>query len=322
MMETSVKPELLFIVGPTASGKSDLAVEIAERLESGSSEIINCDSVQFFAGLEIGSAKPSPDLLRRAPHHLIGHVPVGGAFTAGDFRREAIQVIENRVTAGVSRFVGVGGSGFYIQALEKGMHDVPDVAEGIRASLETESEAEGGWEKLYRELSLRDPLAAQKINPADRYRILRALEILRSNPEGSLTEIREKFALEQAPSPFVVRKIGVYWPRASLRERVTLRTREMLKAGLIEEVESLLGQLAKLGLSDWTPMRSVGYRETCDFLAGRLPRAELENAIVTSTMQLAKRQMTWFKRDPLTRWFDVENGRGEPLQYALELLQP
>jgi tRNA dimethylallyltransferase len=298
-------PELLFIVGPTAGGKSDFAVELCESEAAQiKSEILNCDSVQFFAGVEIGAAKPSADLLARVPHHLIGHLPLGATYTAGEFRRDALQVIEQRSREGVERLVAVGGSGFYVQALEKGMYDVPKIPDEIRLGVERDLE-EKGLAALHLELKNRDPGAAEKINPADQYRIGRALEVLRADLGGrTLTQIREQFASEAAraaestPPLFRVRKIGLFVPRDVLRDRVVARTRKMLESGLIEEVRGLRAQ----GLHNWSPLQSVGYKEVGAYLDGTLSQTDLEPAIVTSTMQLAKRQMTWFKRDVSIEW--------------------
>jgi len=291
------RPRVLFLVGPTASGKSDAAVALAEATGA---EIINCDSVQFFAGVDIGAAKPEPELLRRARHHLIGHVPVGHDYNAGDFRRDALRVIAG---GGCRRFIAVGGSGFYVQALEKGMYDVPEVAPAVRERLDREAAEPGGLAKLYDELAARDPRAAEKIDRNDRYRILRSLEVLRAHPTETLSEIRERFRAQEPPRAFLSEKMGLFCDRALLRERVTSRTRRMLASGLISEVENLRAQIRALGLGDWAPLRSVGYGEVQDFLDGKLPRENLEQQIVTSTMQLAKRQMTWFKRDLATEWF-------------------
>jgi tRNA dimethylallyltransferase len=312
------KPHLLFVVGPTACGKSDIAVEIAEALRpTAAAEIINCDSVQFFEGVDIGAAKPSADLLTRVPHHLIGHLPLGGEYTAGGFRRDALKLIEDRKQqASIETFIPVGGSGFYVQALEKGMYDVPLVSAEIRAQVESDSAEPGGWLKLYTELKTRDFSASEKIKPGDSYRILRAIEILRAHPRGTLTEIRAKFEASRPPSPFRVSKVGIFRPREILRERVTQRTRQMLKNGLIDEVKAL----REKGFKMWAPLSSVGYRETQDYLDGRLKLEDLEPLIITSTMQLAKRQMTWFKRDLSIRWFDSEAGSRAPVQYAITLM--
>lgn len=314
-------PHLLFVVGPTACGKSDFAVEAAEEVRRAVGgplpEIINCDSIQFFDGVDIGAAKPEPALLRRVSHHLVGHVPLGGAYTAGDFRRDALRVVEERMKAGVERFLPVGGSGFYVQALEKGMYDVPPVSEELKLQLQQDMEQKGP-SALHAELAIRDPEAAAKIQPMDRYRVLRALEILRSSSESSsLSEIRARFEASRPAAPFRVSKVGVFRAREVLRHRVEERTTRMLKDGLLDEVQSLRAR----GLAAWSPLLSVGYKEAQEYLEGRLTKEELPSAIVTSTMQLAKRQMTWFKRDPSIRWFDSEKGWEEPLAWVRETFQ-
>lgn len=305
------------IVGPTASGKSDLAVEAIETLPQPHPEIINCDSIQFFEAVEIGSAKPPPEALAKVPHHLIGHLPKGASYTAGDFRRDAINVIEERTQAGITRFVGVGGSGFYMQALEKGMFDVPQSSQDLRGELEAQADREG-LEILHAELLRRDPVAGTRIQAADRYRIIRALEILRGDSEGrTLSEIQASFEKLRPKAPFEVVKVGLKRSRDVLREAVHQRTRRMLAAGFVNEVKALREE----GLKDWSPLQSVGYKEVQAFLDGTLAEQELESAIVTSTMQLAKRQMTWFKRDPLIEWFDADNEWARALARVRELLE-
>lgn len=350
-------PHLIFVLGPTASGKSDFAVRVAERargprcasagtIATGDinhdlngdginedhinhdhisheihAEIINCDSVQFFSGVDIGAAKPPSALMARVRHHLIGHLPVGSGYTAGDFRRDVLRVLDESRPRGVTRFLLVGGSGFYVQALEKGMFEVPSIAPGVRARL-VEQAAQGLLPELHAELRARDPEVAGKIQPADRYRILRALEILRSCPDSSsLTEIRARFAAQRPPAPFRVSKIGLFVKRSSLRERVTRRTHMMIREGLLGEVEKLRESLRALGIERWAPLSSVGYKEAQALLDGVLSRNELESAIVRSTMQLAKRQMTWFKRDPEIRWFDIEEQMEEALHYGVERIR-
>jgi len=299
---------LLFVVGSTATGKSDLAVEIAERAKP--AEIINSDSVAFFDQVQIGAAKPSTELLKRAPHHLVGHVTAPHKYTAGDFRRDALKIIERP-----NQYLVVGGSGFYAQALEKGMYDVGDPDLQLKEQLANEAQTLG-FERLFEELKARDP--ETKIQPADHYRIQRTLEILRANPGKTMAEIRAEFEAAKPEQPFTSRKIGLFRPRDVLRQKVTERTKRMLREGLIEEVEAL----RKLGLHQWSPMQSVGYKEVQAFLDGQLRQEDLEPLIVTSTMQLAKSQMTWFKRDPNTRWFDPDLQWKEAVEAGLELLTP
>lgn len=326
-VDSAQRSRLVFVVGPTACGKTNVAIDACERSAARTVEIINCDSVQFFAGVEIGAAKPTAAQKARACHHLLGHVPVGGEYTAGAFRRDALDVVEQGASRGVRRFFVVGGSGFYVQALEKGMFDVPEVPHVVREQLEAESVRPGAWQSLYTELSARDPETARKIDRNDRYRILRALEILRAH-SGTLTEIRDSFRSKSATElpPFKIAKVGLFRPREELRSRVVERTRRMLADGLIEETTELRRRLRELApggaLDAWAPLRSVGYKEVQDYLDQRLAKNDLENAIVTSTMQLAKRQMTWFKRDPQIRWFNAETEGDAAREYAAELLEP
>ena len=317
-----MKPHLLFVVGSTATGKSDLAVEIAERVVQ--AEIINSDSVAFYDEVQIGAAKPSAELLARAKHHLVGHIHAPRKYTAGDFRKDALEIITgnsppsavtvNRDGVG-DCFLVPGGSGFYTQALEKGMYDVGDPDPEIKAAIANEAESEG-FAKLFEELRSRDP--ETKIQSADHYRIQRAIEILRANPGQTMTQIRAQFEAAKVPQPFTSKKIGLFRPRDTLRQKVTERTRRMIELGLIEEVESL----RQKGLHAWSPMQSVGYKEVQAYLDGQITRDELEPLIVTSTMQLAKSQMTWFKRDPDTRWFDPDSQWKEAVLAGVELLTP
>ena len=315
MSSKTALPHLLFVVGPTACGKSDFAVEVSEQ--SGRpgelhAEIINCDSVQFFEGIDIGAAKPDFDLMARATHHLISHLPPGATYTAGDFRRDALRIITERTAAKVNRFIPVGGSGFYIQALEKGMFDVPDIPDEIREAVASEHQ-KNGLGPLHDELMRRDPVSGARIKPGDTYRILRALEILRADPDSrTLNEIKDHFERHRKSPPFEVSKIGLFRERDVLRDRVIERTRRMLRDGLIEEVKAL----REKGLGAWAPMQSVGYAEVQAMLDGKLNKEVLTESIVTSTMQLAKRQMTWFKRDPQIQWFDSEKGFELPLTRA------
>lgn len=301
------KTRLVFVVGPTASGKSEFAVHLAESLTAHGqrTEIINADSVQFYAELEIGAAKPERELCARVPHHLLGHVALGANYTAGDFRRAALEIIKRRSEElAVQIFLVVGGSGFYLQALERGMFEVPSVDVPLRERLESEL-GERGLAWLYSELQTRDALAAEKIKPQDKYRILRALEILRSDRAGrTLTEIKSQFQTLSAESEFSVFKIGLRWTRTALRERIERRTKSMLARGLIAETE----KLRQAGYAAWPPLSSVGYLQVQEFLDGKILHADLEPLIVTRTMQLAKRQMTWFKRDQSIVWYEAAEG--------------
>jgi tRNA dimethylallyltransferase len=288
----SKTPQIIFIVGPTASGKTQFAIEAAERFGG---EIISCDSIQVYQGLEIGSAKPSSEDLARVPHHLISHVGIGSNYTAGDFVRDFHEILKRRPDCPL--FYVVGGTGFYFMALEKGMHDLPPVDEAVRAKVAAKLE-EDGLEKLFAYLEEEDPEYAAAISPNDNYRVIRAVENIYMGKLPS--DLRRNFAAKTFPYPLL--KLGMLVDRTTLRERVKNRVHAMLASGLISEVKKLLAVVKP----EWAPMHSVGYKEAQQFLNDELTEEELPLMIETKTMQLAKRQMTWFRRDKDIFWFSFE----------------
>ena len=299
----------IFIVGPTAVGKSEFS-RFAARKETG--EIVNSDSLQFYKGLEIGTAKPSAEEMKQVPHHLFDLVDLGGQFTASDYRREALELFERRRPI---HLFFVGGSGFYFQALEKGMYEVPNVPDRIHRELM----AEVDLSSLYEELKVKDPETARRVESRDCYRIVRALGVIRASGR-TLTEIRNEFEQKKGELPAPVTKIGLTMERRLLRDKVTQRAEQMLEKGLIDETQDLIDR----GYGDWFPLRSVGYRECQKFLREKGSRDELLESIITSTMQLTKRQMTWFRRDPDVRWYErgeIEDW-SEPLEWVIEALPP
>lgn len=289
----------IFVVGPTATGKSQLALSIAQKFGG---SIVNCDSIQFYNRLKIGSAGPSDEELQLVPHHLYGYVNPPQEVTAGQYLRDFHNLIETNKDL-KSPLIIVGGTGFYVQALEKGMYNVPQIQPELKQQIEDEIK-EYGNEKAYKELIDFDP--ETKIHINDAYRIGRALELKRAfNLKMSELKIQAllnddsetKFKL---PFPFI--KIGVDVDREVLVSNIAKRTKKMLQAGFIDEVKALLDE----GYSDWAPMNSVGYSEVKEFLAGRIAQADLEEMINQSTRQLTKKQKTWFKRDPETKWVNPQ----------------
>lgn len=293
----------VLIVGATGSGKSALGLKLAGRFGG---TILNCDSLQVYRRLDIGTAKPSPEERKSVPHELFDILDPGSFLTAGDFRREALSVLERKIPKGP--VYGVGGSGFYIQALEKGMFDSgkpdPAVEKKVREDLENLGPGE-----LYAELARLDPEYAQAISPNDHYRLTRALVVIRGSGKP-LTEFRKEFQGEKFPYPLL--KFGVRIEKERLLESVTQRTEAMLKAGFLDEVRELVAE----GFADWPPLFSVGYKECQMCLRGELAEHELAARIVEKTMQLAKKQRTWFKRDPEIHWFTPE----EAFEKASDLL--
>lgn len=293
-MSLQLSNKIVFVLGPTASGKSALALELAKR-ENGA--VVNCDSLQVFKGLDIGTAKPTLAERASLPHFLFDFVALGQNFTAGDYRRSALEVIERELPRQDLFFVG--GSGFYIQALDKGMNEVLPVAPETIKALD-EAEAEHGLLHLWHQLEQLDAESAKKIHPNDGYRIKRALSVIQTSGEKWSAQQATAKDDQHLSSRFTVKKIGLKWERDHLHKRVIERTEAMLETGLIEEVQSLV----QGGFGSWSPLQSVGYKETLSYLKGELGRNELAPAITQSTMQLAKKQMTWFKRDPEIQWVD------------------
>lgn len=291
------------ILGPTASGKTNLAISAAQKL---SGEIINADSIQIYKSLDIGSAKPSKEELDAVPHHLIGHIKEGGSYTAGEFRREVLEVIERRSKTGVKNFFIVGGSGFYIKALIHGLYKVPEIPLEIQEKVKNEKTID-----LFQELKRVDPENAKILNANDSYRIARAIEVYRATGIA-FSEYKNKFSEDKFPHKYI--KIGLRTEKENLKIRVAERVEKMLNSGLIEEVKSLIER----GFQNWDALQSVGYKEVLLFLNGSLPEDQLREEIVKNTMGLIKRQITWFKKDQDMTWFDVSDSHEKIVQFMKE----
>jgi tRNA dimethylallyltransferase len=282
----------VLIVGPTAAGKSALGLALAQKYGGA---ILNCDSLQTYKRLDIGTAKPSPAERSLVPHFLFDYLEPGQFLTAGDFRREALRVLGEQLPE--RPVFGVGGSGFYIQALEKGMFDVPKPDPEIEAGVREEMDRRGSRE-MFQELERLDPEYAEAISPNDAYRLTRALVIIRESGK-KVSDLRREFKPEKFPFPLL--KMGLTLTREQLLPRVQMRSAQMLKDGLIEEVRQLLNE----GHADWPPLQSVGYKETLGYLRGEYDLPRLEELLNEKTLQLAKKQRTWFQRDSEIHWLDA-----------------
>lgn len=286
--------QIVFVVGTTASGKSALAMKWAEENKGA---IVNCDSIQLYQELNIGSAKPSKEDFKKVPHFLFDVVKIGEDITAGEYSRLFFEQIEKIKNDFPSIYV-VGGTGFYFQAIEKGMYPIGAADDAIKEAVEAELETEEGAARLYTELQRMDPEAARKIAPKDHYRLGRAIEIIRTHGK-SVTAVKEEFANQVKPFPYPLKKYGIKMSKEELLPRVELRTEQMLKAGLLHEVKSLIAR----GYQDWSPLQSVGYKECLEFLNGEIAsEKELKDKIIMNTMRLAKKQRTWFQRDQEIQW--------------------
>ena len=285
--------DLVVIVGPTASGKSALAIELAERFGV---EIVNADSMQVYRGMDIGTAKPTREERLRVPHHLLDIVTPDTNFTASDFRREAAEAIELIRRRG-KRVILVGGTGLYLKALLQGLIDSPSGDERIRNELRERASTIGN-DGLLRMLAEHDPEMASRLHPNDQVRIIRALEVyLQTGIPASRLRSDHGFAA----APYRALTIGLKVDRSQLYERIEERVDRMLAAGFVEEVRSLLAR----GFSpQQKAMRAIGYKEICAFLGGECPFDEAVRLIKRNTRHYAKRQLTWFQRDPKIIWVE------------------
>ncbi len=288
--ESSFYP-LIFLVGPTAVGKTQLSLQLANRLPSA---LLNCDSIQMYQGMNIGSDKP--DLTDQKNCFLFNEYKPPFTCTAGVFRKTALSILKNQLS--LRAVIAVGGSGFYIQALEKGMFPVKQIPERVKEFVSLVKKKRG-MKHLYQLLQELDKKQADQISPQDHYRIFRSICLILSEKKP-LSLIQNTFQKNQKLLPYPIIKIGLYLPKEHLLERVQIRTCNMIQKGLIEETQTLLDQ----GLSDWPLMKSVGYKEATLFLKKQISTIEdLQNRVIRRTMRLAKKQMVWFKRDSRIRWY-------------------
>jgi len=279
-------PPAVFLLGPTASGKTALALELAARFPL---EIVSVDSALVYRDMDIGTAKPAASTLAAVPHHLVDIVPPTEAYSAGRFRDDALRVAAAIAARGkVPLFAG--GTMLYERALMRGLAALPAADPGLRAELDRDAR-DRGWPALHAELAKVDPASAARLDPNDAQRIQRALEVWRLSGR-SLTAL---IAGEGRSRPPFAALTLVLEPsdRAVLHRRIEERFRAMLAAGLVDEVERLRARYAlDAGLPS---MRAVGYRQVWETLEGREPAATLEARGIAATRQLAKRQLTWLR---------------------------
>ena len=283
------------IVGPTASGKSDLAMKVAKRLNG---EILCMDSATVYRGFDVGTSKPSKADQKEIPHHLLDILDPLDAFSAHDFVKEADKIIGEIEGRGRLPIV-VGGTYFYLRALQKGMFPVNDAPSEITDAIEKEF-FDGDslqTDKMHEALKEADPEAAKKIHPNDRYRLIRALGIIRSS--GKLpSELKPEPVSERAATRLWM-KYAVVLSRHLLHENILLRTDKMLQNGLVEEVRRLQHEFPQA-----RALGSIGYQETCEFIAEKINQKQLRDQIIEHTRQLAKRQLTWIRSDSELRFVD------------------
>lgn len=283
---------LVAIVGPTAAGKSALALAIAE---AAGGEILNYDSVQMYQGFDIGSGKVPVAERRGVPHHLLDFVDPAQVFTAGDYRRQALRELSGIRERG-NLAVLVGGTGLYLRALLQGLFEGPRRSETVRARLRT-VEARGGPERLHRLLARLDAARASRIHPRDVQKVIRAIEVcLLARQPMSAMFAHGRVGLEG----YRVLKLGLDPPRHELRGRIGRRVEDMYAAGLLEETREAL---ARPDASRLKPLEALGYAQACAALRGAISIEEAVRKTQDATRQYAKRQMTWFRREEGVTWF-------------------
>ena len=304
-MNMSGLPPAIFLMGPTAAGKTDLAIELTKVLPC---ELISVDSALIYRGMDIGTAKPSRDILARYPHRLIDILDPAQSYSAADFRRDALQAM-GEITARGNIPLLVGGTMLYFKALLEGLADMPAADASVRAELD-EQAARLGWQALHDELASVDPVSAARIHPNDPQRLIRALEVYRVSG-SSMTEHRARQSAQSTEAgasaavqlPYTVAQLAIApTDRQVLHERIALRFGQMLEQGFIDEVIALR---ARSDLHAGLPsIRAVGYRQVWDHLDGKLTSAEMQERGIIATRQLAKRQFTWLRGWADLHWLD------------------
>ena len=309
-MSPTPSDKILIICGPTASGKSELALRLAHALDA---EIVNADSMQIYRGLDIGTAKPSPDQQAEIRHHLIDVADPDQLFSAADFSDAADAAIRNIISRG-KRVIVAGGTGLYIRALVKGLVDSPSGAGELRQALQDEASCVGN-EAMLEKLRQVDPELATGLHSNNMVRIIRALEVyqLTGIPLSSYQK-EHAFATRR----YDTLQIGISIDRGLLYSRIDERVERMLAAGLLMEVSSLLA--AGFG-RDLKSMRSIGYKEAAAHLYGDYSVEEAARLIKRDTRHYAKRQLTWFKADPDILWFEYPDKFGTIFKHAIEFFE-
>ncbi|HJV64390.1 MAG TPA: tRNA (adenosine(37)-N6)-dimethylallyltransferase MiaA [Geomonas sp.] len=297
------KIKLLVVVGPTASGKSELALRLAERIDG---EIVNADSMQVYRGMDIGTAKPTLEERSRVPHHLLDIVTPDRNFSASDFRAAAVAAIADIDSRGKKPVV-VGGTGLYIRALLEGLVDSPTGDPELRQQF-----AGLPSEELLRRLSQVDPETASRLHVNDRVRLIRALEVF-SQTGRPISSFRSEHGF--SGSHYQPLKIGISVERQELYRLIEQRVDRMVASGLVEEVQRLLGE----GFDRQAKaMRSIGYKEIVAFLMGEMTLVDAVSLIKRDTRRYAKRQMTWFGKENEIYWLEYPETFATILGHVIE----
>ncbi len=301
---------VLAVVGPTASGKTSLAIELAHRLQT---EIISADSMQVYRGMEIGTSAPTPEECERVRHHLVGFLDPDQPCSAGDFERMARPIVDTLNSSGKVAVVA-GGSGLYVSALIDGLFEGPPANQAIRDHLHSQAE-HYGVAPLFERLQKTDPDYAELIQPNDLRRIVRALEVHEVTGRTLTSHHREH---QRERNPLEAIQVALDLPRDTLYRRIDLRVDRMIAGGFVDEVQRLLDA----GYGDALErLRSLGYRDFAAYLRGECSFEDALEAMKRNTRRFAKRQLTWFRADPRIHWIPASDSGSieEYIQQALGL---
>ncbi len=285
------EPLLAVVLGPTASGKTALSLSLAERFHG---EIVNCDSVAMYREFDIGTAKPTASERARAQHHLVDCVEPTSHVTAGDYARQARQALEE-IKSRRHLPIVVGGTGLYLRALLEGLFPGPERSEELRQRLRERAEVRGS-SYLHRILSRLDPTAARKIHANDTPKLIRAIEVCLASRQ-KMTDLWQQHGSDPVRG-FRILRIGLDPVRKDLYERIDRRAQQMFEAGLVDETQRLLQTYGRAA----GPLSSLGYMQAVQFIRGELTREQALKAAQQAHRNYAKRQMTWFRREPDVTW--------------------
>ena len=300
MIISANHPYLLVLVGPTAVGKTSVAIQLAKWLDT---EIVSADSRQFYREMEVGTAKPTVEERNIVPHHLVDFLSIHQPYDVKAFEEDALRVIQ-QIHERKPVVIATGGSGLYVKTLCDGIDHMPEVDDSLRSKLQQRYEQEG-LEKLSEELRQQDPAFHAQVDLRNPRRVLRALEIIISTGR-SLTDFYDQ--QEKTTRPFRTIKLGLTRDRAALYERINQRVDNMISQGLFEEARQLYQ------FRQCNALQTVGYREIFPYLDGQYDRDEAIRLIKRNTRRFAKRQMTWFRKDPEIQWFDTDQEEADLLK--------
>ena len=301
---------VIAVIGPTAAGKTEIGITLAQQTQG---EVISVDSMQIYREMDVGTAKPTDEMLTQTPHHLINILLPDQPYNAGRFVEDADAIITD-LRKREKSVILVGGTGLYIRALVHGIIDVPEISQGVRETVRKLA-FEQGVAACYQQLQQNDPKSAKTLHPNDLSRIVRALEIVLDTGK-SIRDFQADHRFKQ--HRYQALYIGAAWEREELYDRINRRVHIMVENGLIAETEKLLS----MGYSDDLPsMNAIGYKQAVAFLQGKMTQAEMVADIQQKSRRYAKKQITWYKKDPSIHWLNKNELTAQDIQLVKSFLK-